>query len=274
MHPANKRKKNPSWHLIGAQLRHFRKRARLTQPQLADEVNVHVDTVASIEQGRRPLQPDLADRLDRALETGGALAVGVEEMPDRERFPVFVQDFIDYEAGARTLLSYENQVVPGLLQTQDYAHAVFGSLYPPLAAEELKENVSARIDRQRLFQRTPWPPMMNFLIEESILHRPTGGPRVRHEQITHLRECAELPFMGLQIMPTGQEVHAGLSGPFVLLETAEHDHLAYLEVQYASFLVDDPDQVSVYEQKYGMLRSQALSVQDSMGLLDSLLGDS
>lgn len=158
MHPANKRKKNPSWHLIGAQLRHFRKRARLTQPQLADEVNVHVDTIASIEQGRRPLQPDLADRLDRALDTGGALGVGVEEMPDRERFPVFVQDFIDYEAGAITLLSYEAQVIPGLLQTEDYARAVFAGLYPPISREEEEERLSARLDRQKLFDRRPWPP--------------------------------------------------------------------------------------------------------------------
>ncbi|WP_406136431.1 helix-turn-helix domain-containing protein [Streptomyces sp. NBC_01089] len=274
MHPANKRKKNPSWHLIGAQLRHFRKRARLTQPQLADTVNVHSDTIASIEQGRRPLQPDLADRLDRALETGGALGVGVEEMPDRERFPVFVQDFIDYEAGARTLLSYESLVVPGLLQTEAYARAVFASLYPPLVSEELEENVAARMARQKLFDRTPWPPMMNFLIEESILRRRLGGDSIIREQIRHLRRCAELPFLGLQIMPVEQGLHAGLAGPFVVLETAEHDHLAYLEAHYASFLVDDPDQVSVYQQKYGMLRSQALSVQDSMGLLDSLLGDS
>ncbi|MBT2487546.1 helix-turn-helix domain-containing protein [Streptomyces sp. ISL-96] len=272
MHPANKRKKNPSWHLVGAQLSHFRRRARLTQPQLAERVCVHVDTIASIEQGRRPLQPDFAHQLDELLNTGGALAVGVEQMPERERYPVFAQDFIDYEALALTLLSYENHVVPGLLQTEEYARAVFSCLYPPLNKEQLDESVSARLDRQKLFQRTPWPPMMSFLLEESVLRRPIGGRAVMREQILRLRQCAELPFLGLQIMPTEREIHAGLSGPFVLLETPDHDQLAYLEVQYASFLADDPDEVSVYQQKYGMLRSQALSVQDSMGLLDELLG--
>ncbi|MDJ0460840.1 Scr1 family TA system antitoxin-like transcriptional regulator [Streptomyces sp. H27-C3] len=126
-----KRKKNPSWHLVGAQLGHFREHTGMTQPQLAERVCTHVDTIASIEQGRRPLQPELADRLDELLSTGGALAVGVEMMPERERYPVFAQDFIDYEAPALTLLSYETQVVPGLLQTEEYARAVFSCRPPP-----------------------------------------------------------------------------------------------------------------------------------------------
>ncbi|MCX4723530.1 helix-turn-helix transcriptional regulator [Streptomyces sp. NBC_01306] len=272
MHPANKRKKNPSWHLIGAQLRHFHKRARLTQPQLADEVNVHVDTIASIEQGRRPLQPDLADRLDRALDTGGALGVGVEEMPGWERFPAFAQDFIDYEEDALPLLSYQNQVIPGLLQTEGYAHAVIDSLYPPISSEQVEERVAARIDRQRIFDRRPWPPMMNYLIEEVILTRPLGGSAVLNEQLRHLRRCAELPFLGLQIVPTRRGRHAGLDGPMVLLETPEHHHLVYLEGQRISVLVDDPDEVSIYQQKYGMLRSQALTPEESLSLLDDPAG--
>lgn len=75
-------------------------------------------------------------------------------------------------------------------------------------------------------------------------------------------------------MPTGQELHAGLAGPLVLLETPDHDQLAYVEGQLVSFIHDDPDQVSVLQQKYGMLRSQALSPTESMGLLDALLGES
>lgn len=75
-------------------------------------------------------------------------------------------------------------------------------------------------------------------------------------------------------MPTSRESHAGLAGPMVLLETPDHDQLAYIEGQLVSFLHDDPDKVSVLAQKYGMLRSQALTPEESMGLLDDLLGDS
>jgi hypothetical protein len=80
--------------------------------------------------------------------------------------------------------------------------------------------------------------------------------------------------MGLQIMPMGRVPHAGLAGPMLLLETPDHDHVVYLEVQRASFLIEDPDEVSVYQLKYGMLRSQALSPDESAGLLDGLLGES
>lgn len=274
MHPAKKPKKNGSWHVIGAQLSHFRKAARITQPELAERLCVHEDTIGSIEQGRRPLKADLAEQLDVLLDTKGALAVAVAKVPERERFPAFAQDFVEYEREALTLLSYEEHVVPGLLQTEDYARAVFSCLYPPISLEEIDEWTSARIDRQQVFERKPWPPMMNFLLEEVILHRPIGGCSVLRGQIRHLRECAELPFLGLQIMPTAREDHAGLAGPMVLLETPDHEQLAYVEGQLVSFLNDDPDQVSVLQQKYGMLRSQALTPEESKRLLDDLVGGS
>jgi hypothetical protein len=112
----------------------------------------------------------------------------------------FAQDFMDYEREALTLLSYENQVVPGLLRTEEYARAVFSCLYPPISAEEAEERVSARLDRQQLMERMPWPPMMNFLLEEVILHRPIGRREVLREQIRYLRRWAELPFLGLRIV--------------------------------------------------------------------------
>ncbi|MEU3216229.1 helix-turn-helix transcriptional regulator [Streptomyces sp. NPDC006971] len=273
MHAAKRNKRVTSWHLIGAQLATFRKAARLTQSALADRCCVGEETIASIEQGRRPLQADFAVQLDELLETKGVLQVAVAKVPKKERFPVFVQDFIDYEQDAVTLLPYENQVVPGQLQTPEYARAVFTSLYPPLEEEQIEERVAARIDRQKIFQRKPRP-MANFLLEESILHRPIGGRHVLRKQLMHLRKCTELPFLGLQIMPTDREAHAALDGPMVLLETPDHDQMAYIEGQRVSFLVDDLDEVSVFHQKYGMLRSQALSPERSMRLLDDLLGES
>jgi transcriptional regulator with XRE-family HTH domain len=274
MHSPKRRKRITSWHVIGAQLAVFRGVAGLTQAGLGDASGLHEETVASIEQGRRPLKMDVAIKLDDLLDTKKALQTAVAKVPERERFPAFAQDFVEHEQDALTLLSYQTQVVPGLLQTEAYARAVFGCLFPPITEEQAEERLSARLDRQRLFEREPWPPMMNFLLEEVILHRPTGGRDVLREQNRHLRRCAELPFLGLQIIPTSREKHAGLAGPMVLLETPDHDQLAYIEGQRVSFLVDEPDEVSVLQQKYGMLRSQALTPEESMGLLDDLLGDS
>jgi hypothetical protein len=114
----------------------------------------------------------------------------------------------------------------------------------------------------------------HFVLEESILRRPVGGPDVMREQIGQILEFTRPVHMGLQIMPMDRTPHAALAGPMVLLETPEHERLVYLEVQRASFLIDDPEEVSYYNHKYAMLRSQALSCDESERLLRGLLGDS
>jgi transcriptional regulator with XRE-family HTH domain len=264
-------KKITSWQVIGSQAAHFRTVARMTQAELAEALNISVDTVGSVEQGRRPLKLDLAERIDEVLETKGALAVAVEKVPERERFPAFAQDFVDHEQEAVGIWSYETQVVPGLLQTRDYSRLVFDCLFPPLDGATADEWVEARLDRQRVWERAR-PPKASFILEESILRRDLGAPDVLREQLVRLREFAELPHVGLQIMPLNPPRHAGLAGPVEVLETPEHDRLAYLEVQHTGILLDDPEQVSMYEQKYGMLRAQALSPWESADLLDDLVG--
>ncbi|MFI8765014.1 helix-turn-helix domain-containing protein [Streptomyces sp. R-07] len=268
----NSRKKVPSWEVVGALVALYRKQAGLTQPQLATQACVALETLGSIEQGRRALRLGLAGELDGILNTGGALAVAVGKAPKKERYPAFAQEFIELEAQALSLCSYQNGVVPGLLQTAEYARAVFDCLYPPITPQEAEDRMLDRLDRQGIFEQTPWPPMMSFLLNESILEQPIGGREVLRGQILHLREMAELPFLALQIIPKSRTRHAGLAGPMVLVETPAHDHVAYIEGQRVSFLIDDPDEVGILQAKYGMLRSQALTPEDTMGLLEHLAG--
>lgn len=265
-------KKVGSWCAVGAMVAHYRKRARLTQDRFAELANIHVDTVGSIEQGRLALQPDRAEHFDELLDTGGALAVFVANMPVRDKIVQFAQGLVDQEQEAVGILSYQGLVVPGLLQTQDYCRAVFGYRYPALGSETAEQWVNARMERQLVFQRER-PPVCHFIIEESILRRQVGGPDVMREQYRQILEYTEPVHMSFQIMPMDRTPHAGLDGPMVLLETPEHERLAYLEVQRVSFLVDDPDEVSDYHHKYGMLRSQALSPDESVRYLHGLLGD-
>ncbi|MDQ0907419.1 DNA-binding XRE family transcriptional regulator [Streptomyces canus] len=128
-------KKVGSWQAVGALVAHYRKHARLTQEQFAEAASVHVDTVGSIEQGRLALQPDRAEQFDELLGTKGALALLVERMPVREKVVQFAQSLVDHEQEAVSLLSYETQLVPGLLQTKDYCRATFDSRYPALGTE-------------------------------------------------------------------------------------------------------------------------------------------
>ncbi|MEV6318798.1 helix-turn-helix transcriptional regulator [Streptomyces sp. NPDC051776] len=271
MHP-RKRKNASSVRLVGALTAQFRRSARLTQRELGERLGLHEETIASIEQGRRPLKPDLAEDLDRILETKGALAVAVANMPEVDKFPVWAAEFIDYEREAIDLSTYENQVVPGLLQTEAYARAVFRSVVPLLGDEEAERRVSARLERQCILHHKV-PRTLSFIISEAVLMDHLGGGTVHAEQLRHLRLCTDLPGLSLQIMPFGRQTHAGLEGPFVLLETADHEHLAYVEAHRGSMLISDPDEVSILARKYAMLRTQALNPDETKGELDRLLGE-
>lgn len=270
MQPGKRNRRVSSWHVIGAQLAHFRKQAGLTQPALAEQLGVGEDTIASIEQGRRSLKLDFAIELDELLGTKGALEVAVTKVPKKERYLVLSQDYVDYEQDAVSLFWYETQLIPGILQTEAYARLVFSCHYPPLEADVIEERVAIRLDRQKLLERKPRP-ILHFILEESILYSELGDPETTRDQLLHLRRCMDLPFVTIQIMPRKAPKHAGLAGPLVLLETQDHDQLAYAEMHLRAELYDDPAHVSALMQKYGMLRSQALTVEKSVRLLDALL---
>ncbi|MFC8712455.1 helix-turn-helix domain-containing protein [Streptomyces sp. NPDC057197] len=268
-----KSKKNATWQAVGSLVAHYRKRARMTQEQFAEAASIHVDTVGSIEQGRLALQPDRAEQFDELLGTSGALAVLVARLPLRDRIVQFAQGLVDHEQEAVSILSYATQMVHGLLQTREYCLAAFDARYPSLGSETAEQWVNVRMDRQLIWQREQ-PPVGHFIIEESSLRRQVGGPEVMKEQYRQILEFTKPVHMSFQVMPMDRMPHAGLAGPMTLLETPDHERLAYLEVQRASFLVDDQDEVCDYHHKYGMLRSQALSPDESVRFLHGLLGES
>jgi DNA-binding XRE family transcriptional regulator len=273
MHPRKRQRKNASaMKLVGAQLAMFRETAGLTQRELASSINVNLETIASIEQGRRPLKPDLAVRLDCLLETKNALETAVANMPEIDLIPAWAEQYMDLEREAIALSSYQNQVVPGQLQTENYARAVFRSRIPILDEDEITKRVATRIERQEILQRKN-PMSVSFVIWQPLLMLRLGDEETCAEQIRHLRACAELPGVSIQVMPLDRGSHPALDGPFILLETPDHQHLAYAETQRGSQLISDLDEVSILAQRYAMLRTQALNQEDTVGLLDRLLGE-
>ncbi|MEU4495416.1 helix-turn-helix transcriptional regulator [Streptomyces sp. NPDC023998] len=258
--------------LVGALVGRFRVFAGLTQRELAERVCLHEETIASLEQGRRPLKPDLARALDRILDTKGALETAVDNMPEIDLIPAWAEQYMDIEREAIALSFFANQVLPGLLQTESYAGAVFRSRVPPFCEEQINAQVAARLERQEILHRKV-PPTTSFVLSEAILKARLGGDNVHKETVRHVRACAELPGFALQIMPLARQTHAALDGPFILLETPDHQHLAYTETQRGSQLISDPDEVSILAQRYAMLRTQALNPEETKGLLDRLLGE-
>jgi transcriptional regulator with XRE-family HTH domain len=258
--------------MLGTQVQTARKAAGYTQRSLAEAVLADEETIASIEQGRRPLLIDLARTLDELLDTKGMLAAGVENLPEIDQFPLYAEQYMVHEREAIALSWYDALVVPGLLQTEAYARAVLRERVPAYDEDEIATKTTARMDRQEILQRK-CPPTMSFVVWEPVLYLGIGGDEVRRGQLLRLRECAERPGLSLQFLPMRTSAHAGLDGPFILVETPDHQPLAYAEGQRGSQWVSSPSEVSILSRKYAMLRSQALSPQESKSLLDRLLGD-
>ncbi|MEV7420040.1 helix-turn-helix transcriptional regulator [Streptomyces sp. NPDC089919] len=243
-----------------------------TQRKLADLVGSHEETIGSIEQGRRPLLLDVAIRLDIVLDTRGTLEVAVRHLPDVDQIPAGAEDYFEREKEAVTLSWFEAQVVPGLLQTEAYALALFRSRIPAFTPPKIDEHMERRLGRQEILRRAE-PPQLSFILWEPVVASPVGGHSTHVEQLRHLRACADLPFLTLQIMPLMQAGHAGTSGPFIVLETPEHQFLAYSESQRGNHLIADPTEVSIRLQRYAMLRTQALNAQETKDLLERRLGE-
>lgn len=173
---------------------------------------------------------------------------------------------------ALALSWYDNQVLPGLLQTAPYAEAVFRNRIPVYSEDEIASQTAARIQRQEILRRSS-PPTISFVIWEPVLRLQLVDAEAHREQLRHLRACAELPGICFQVLPLNSRAHAGLNGPFTLLETPDFQHVAYSETQRGSLLVSDPDETSILAQKYAMLRAQALNPEDTVDLLGRLLGE-
>ncbi|MFJ5550966.1 helix-turn-helix domain-containing protein [Streptomyces sp. NPDC093225] len=266
----SKNRKNTSAHeMIGAMLTNFRAAKGWTQKELADVAGSHAETIASIEQGRRPLLLDVAIRLDVVLDTRGTLEVAVRHLPDFDQIPDGAEAYFDREREAVSLSWYECHVLPGLLQTEAYALALFRSRIPAFTEEVLKKHMATRMGRQEILRRAE-PPQLTFVLWEPLVRSPLGGHEVHVEQIRHLRACADLPFLTLQVMPLSSTSNP-CSGAFVILETPEYRHLAYAESMGGSSLIADPQEVSMRAQRYAMLRTQALNDRETKSLLDRRL---
>ncbi|MFI6880360.1 Scr1 family TA system antitoxin-like transcriptional regulator [Streptomyces sp. NPDC050400] len=267
------RKRNIStMKMVGRQLKAARQAAGHTQAQLAALVQVDDETIASVEQGRRVLQLELAERLDELLHTKGVLVAAAENMPELDQLPQWADEYLRQEREALVISSYNSLVFPGILQTEEYARCVFRQRVPAYIDEELEAKTASRVARHEILQRKG-SPTMSYVVWEPVLHMAMGGPQVRRNQLEYVRQCAELPHVTLQFLPLDSLDHAGLSGGFSLLENPDHQHIAYTESQLGTQLVSDPESASRMARKYAMLRTQALTAQQSIHLLERVLGE-
>ncbi|MDX3063261.1 MULTISPECIES: helix-turn-helix domain-containing protein [Streptomyces] len=257
--------------VFGQHLKLFRVRAGLERAEFGAMTGYAASSIASFEQGRRIPQPKFIDQADELLDAGGVLKASKEEVA-RAQYPAFFRDAARLEVQAVELHVYATKAVPGLLQTEDYAQAVFSMGRPLLAEGEIGQRVAARLARQTIFSREPLP-TISFVIEEFVLRRPLGGRPVMRGQLEQILACGRRRNLEIQVMPTELEEHAGLEAPFTLIETKEGQRIAYVEAYKDSRLYTDRVSVRELEEQYGILRAQALTPRESLAFVEKLLGE-
>ncbi|CAL9564702.1 hypothetical protein SUDANB37_04726 [Streptomyces sp. enrichment culture] len=256
--------------VFGRQLKRFRVRAGIERSEFGARLGYSASTIAAYEQGRRVPPPRFIDQADELLDAGEVLKEMKEEVA-RAQYPPFFRDAAKLEAEAVEMHVYDTHIVNGLLQTEEYARAVFTMRRPLLSEDTIEERVQARLARQGIFIRQPLP-TTSFVIEESVLRRPLGGGGVMRGQLEHVLLCGQRRNVEIQVMPNGREEHAGLAGPFTLIETIDGRRIAYVEAYKHSRLYTERKSVRELEEQYGLLRAQALTPRESLDLIEKLLG--
>lgn len=171
-----------------------------------------------------------------------------------------------------SLCTYECRLVPGLLQSEAYARAVFDNSIPLLTDEQTEAQVAARMERQTMVRERPTVPF-GFIVEESVFRRGLGGARVQANMLDHVLELSAPRNVTLQVVPLESEFHGCLDGPMRILETPEGRRLGYSEGQQNGRLISDAKEMSLLCRRYDTLRSQALSPKESRDLLERLRGE-
>lgn len=140
---------------------------------------------------------------------------------------------------------------------------------PPLDDETVDERVAARLQRQEKLRRKP-PALFAFVIYEAALRTEAGGPAVMKRQLQHLLQVGELRNVSIQVLRVGRGALSCLDGPIILLESSEHEQLAYSEGPGGSSLHSDAKTVGLLTQRHGMIRMQALSTDESALFISGL----
>lgn len=254
--------------LFGYELRKHREAAGLSQEQLARRIRFSDSLIGQIERaGRRPSRTFI-ERCEEAFGLQGEL---LQHWPDltREASPRWFRTWLEIEGEADALRSWEPLLLPGLLQTEDYARAVISGK-PGATADQVEEALAIRMARQKLFLRAD-PPMYWAVIDECVLRRPIGGREVMYRQLEHLLEMVKSPRISIQVVPFDLGATTGLSGGFAIAQLREAADAAYLESAGVGHVTDRPEEVQAISVRYEAIRGDAHSQHTSTEMIKEMM---
>ncbi|MEU9571928.1 helix-turn-helix transcriptional regulator [Streptomyces massasporeus] len=275
--PAVRRRK------LGAELRALRTSAGLTSGEAALLVGWHQSKVSRIETGTSGVKPaDVRLLLDAYGVTDSQLRelllvlAGSDDSGGRHHWwhayrgvlPPTYRDFISLESQAGAMRTLETTVVPGLLQTPEYARAVTRAAVEGLPEDRLDTLVEVRLARQDVLRADP-PLKLSAVLDEAVLRREVGGTGVMARQLERLVEAARLPQVRLQVLPFAAGAHIGVTGPFVIFSFSSTSDLDVVVLDHltSSLYLERKEDLQAYTEAFNALQIHALSPEDSLDFI-------
>ena len=267
---------------LGTRLRRLREEAEMSREDAATAIRSSTSKISRIELGRTPIKArDLTDLLalygagDEA-EREGMLALSRHgSVPGwwqdyGDAVPAWLKPYLGLEQAARLIRSYDVQVVSGLLQTPDYARAVF-SLPGGSPGDRAERQLAVRMRRQEILHRAD-PPHLWAVIDEAVLRRPVGGSAVMRAQVEHLLEISRLRHVNIQVLPFRAGGHAAGGGPVILLRFAgdQLPDVVYLEQLKSAIYPSGTADLTYYWDMLNQLATQADPPIASTMILDQI----
>ncbi|GGO69799.1 helix-turn-helix domain-containing protein [Nonomuraea cavernae] len=264
---------------LGQELRLLRERQKLTGAKAARELGWSPSKVSRIEAAKTmPSAEDIKAMGELYQVDGGKLdeLFGLLRDADQrgwwedyeDSLPEEYTKLLGLEAEATVQRSWEPQIVPGLLQTEDYAREVILATrgIARITHSGVRSRVEARLDRQRRVLSRADPSELNVVLDESALMRRFGEPSVMREQMEHLLEISLLPHVSVRVL-TLDSLHPVNTGAFIHLKFVAFDDVVYLEQLYSAHFVEDLGLVAGYETAFDHIRSEALDEDESRVLI-------
>ncbi|MCO6006653.1 helix-turn-helix transcriptional regulator [Actinoallomurus purpureus] len=256
--------KSSMWAWMAHDLRFHRAQRNLTGDAVAKILNCARSSISRLENAEAKLDDGQAAALDRAWRTGGHFSIQLW-YAQRGHDPNWHQQHLDIEARSSVIKVFEALVVPGLLQTSEYAHALIAAGGVP----NVDRLVEERMPRQVILTRDD-PPVLLILLTESVLDWSIGGPAVMRNQLARLLEASELPDVGIRVVPRSAGAHYGLDGSFKIMSGPSGD-VAYTESPGGGRLVPSADEVRSYLLRYDRIGQQALPEDQSRELIKRVM---
>ncbi|MFI1955956.1 Scr1 family TA system antitoxin-like transcriptional regulator [Streptomyces xinghaiensis] len=250
---------------FGAELRLRRMAAGMKQTELARALHCAPSLICKIESAARAPQEDFAERCDEVLGTDGLFA-RLWPVMTHNAYPVWFRPFVELEQQAVSLEMYGNVLVPGLMQTEGYARALFSAA----GRMNVEELVSARMHRQRILEREESPRVW-VVLDEGVLRREIGCGAVMREQLARLIGVAKSPASVVQVVPACAGAHPGLKGAFNILRFADGPDILLQHGFHRDELIGTPEALTEARHAYELLRAVALAPDASTDLIATVM---